>query len=78
METESDAAELVSLYRDGLNDPSWENVAEGSSGDFGWFSWTVLDDEGRLWYGRLVVVPSHEGWKQVWLSVFSDDAEDSR
>ena len=78
VETESDAADLVSLYRDGLIPPSWENVAEGSSGDFGWFSWTVLDDEGRLWHGRLVVVPSHEGWKQVWLSVFSDDVGDSR
>ncbi len=78
VETESDAAELVSLYRDGLNHPNWDNVADGSSGDFGWFSWTVLDDEGRLWHGRLVVVPSHEGWKQVWLSVFSDDADDSR
>ncbi len=78
VETESDAAELVSLYRDGLNHPNWDNVADGSSGDFGWFSWTVLDGEGRLWHGRLVVVPSNEGWKQVWLSVFSDDAEDSR
>ena len=78
LETESTAAELVPLYRDGLVHPSWEIIDEGSSGDFGWFSWTVLDGEGRLWHGRLVVVPLHEGWKQVWLSLYSNDADDSR
>ena len=53
VETDSAATELVRLYRGGLNHPSWDNVAEGSSGDFGWLSWTVLDDEMRLWHGRL-------------------------
>ena len=46
LETESTAAELVPLYRDGLVHPSWEIIDEGSSVDLGWFSWTVLDDEG--------------------------------
>ena len=78
LETDSAAAELVRLYRDGLNHPSWDIIDEGSSGDFGWFSWTVLDGEGRLWHGRLVVVPSHEGWKQVWLSLYSGDSDDSQ
>ena len=78
LETELAAAELVSPYRDGLNHPSWEIIDEGSSGDFGWFSWTVHDTEGRLWRGRLVVVPLHEGWKQVWLSLYSNDADESQ
>ena len=78
LETELGAAELVSLYRDGLNHPGWEIIDEGSSGDFGWFSWTVHDTEGRLWHGGLVVAPLHEGWKQVWLSLFSDDADESQ
>ena len=78
LETEATAAELVPLYRDGLVHTSWEIIDEGSSGDFGWFSWSVLDDEGRLWHGRLVVVPLQEGWKQVWLSLYSNDADDSR
>ena len=78
VETEAVTAELVRLYRDGLNHPSWEIIDEGSSGDFGWFSWTVPDGEGRLWHGRLVVAPLHEGWKQVWLSLYSNDADDSQ
>ncbi len=78
VETEVAAAELVSLYRDGLSHPSWEIIDEGSSGDFGWFSWTVPDGEGRLWQGSLVVAPLHQGWKQVWLSLYSDDADDSQ
>ena len=78
LETELAASELVSLYRDGLNHPSWEIIDEGSSGDFGWFSWTVRDTEGRLWHGGLVVAPLHEGWKQVWLSLYSNDADESQ
>ena len=78
VETEVVAAELVRLYRDGLSHPSWEIIDEGSSGDFGWFSWTVPDGEGRLWHGTLVVAPLHEGWKQVWLSLYSNDADDSQ
>ena len=78
VETEVVAAELVRLYRDGLSHPSWEIIDEGSSGEFGWFSWTVLDGEGRLWHGSLVAAPLHDGWKQVWLSLYSDDADDSR
>ena len=76
--TESAAAVLVRLYRDGLNDPSWDIIDEGSSGDFGWFSWTVRDTEGRLWQGRLVVAPLHEDWKRVWLSLYSNDVDDSQ
>ncbi len=78
VETEVVAAELVRLYRDGLNHPSWDIIDEGSSGDFGWFSWTVPDGEGRLWHGSLVAAPLHEGWKQVWLSLYSNDADDSQ
>ena len=48
LETESTAAELVPLYRDGLVHPSWEIVDEGSSGDFGRFSWTVTDGEDAV------------------------------
>ncbi len=78
VETEVAAAELVRLYRDGLSHPSWETIDEGSSGEFGWFSWTVPDGEERLWHGSLVVAPLHEGWKQVWLSLYSNDADDSQ
>ena len=78
VETEVVAAELVRLYRDGLSHPSWEIIDDDSSGDFGWFSWSVPDGEGRLWHGTLVVAPLHEGWKQVWLSLYSNDADDSR
>ena len=78
VETEEVAAELMRLYRDGLNHPSWDIIDEGSSGDFGWFSWTVPDGEGRLWHGSLVAAPLHEGWKQVWLSLYSNDADDSQ
>ena len=78
VETEEVAGELVRLYRDGLSHPSWGIIDEGSSGEFGWFSWTVPDGEGRLWHGKLVVAPLHEGWKQVWLSLYSDDADDSQ
>ena len=78
VETEVVAAELVRLYRDGLSHPSWGTIDEGSSGEFGWFSWTVPDGEGRLWHGTLVVAPLHEGWKQVWLSLYSNDADDSQ
>lgn len=78
VDTEVAAAELVRLYRDGLSHPSWETIDEGSSGEFGWFSWTVPDGEGRLWHGSLVVAPLHEGWKQVWLSLYSNDADDSQ
>ena len=76
LETDSAATELVSLYRDGLNHPSWDIIDEGSSGDFGWFSWTVLDGEGRLWHGRLVVAPLYQGWKHVWLYLYSGDSDD--
>ena len=73
LETDSAAAELVRLYRDGLKHPSWELLDEGSSGDFGWFTWTVQGGDGRLWHGKLVVAPAQEGWKQVWLSLYSGD-----
>ena len=76
LETESTVGEAVRLYRDALVHPTWEIINEGSSGDFGWFSWTVPDTEGRLWHGRLVVAPLQEGWKQVWLSLYSNDADD--
>ena len=75
LETESTAAALMPLYRDALVHPSWEIIDEGSSGDFGWFSWIVSDGEGRLWHGRLVVVPLHERLKLVWLSLYSNDAD---
>ena len=78
LKTDAAAAELVRLYRDGLKHPSWDILDEGSTGDLGWFSWTVLDDEGRLWQGWLVVVPSHGGWRHVWLSLYSDDSDDSQ
>ena len=78
LETESAPADLVRLYRDGLDHPSWNIIDEGSSGDFGWFSWSVHDTEGRLWHGRLVVAPLHEGWKQVWLSLYANDADNSQ
>ncbi|MYC36839.1 MAG: hypothetical protein F4X66_07990 [Chloroflexi bacterium] len=78
LETESTAADLVPLYREGLVHPDWELIDEGFSDDFGWFSWTVSDGEGRLWHGRLVVVPLHEGWKQVWLYLYSNDADDNQ
>ena len=78
LETDLEGAELVRLYSDGLNHPSWDITGEGSSGDFGWFSWTVLDGEGRLWRGKLVVAPSHEGWKHVWLSLNSGDSDDTQ
>ena len=78
LKTDAAAAELVRLYRDGLKHPSWDILDEGSTGDLGWFSWTVLDHEGRLWQGWLVVVPSHGGWRHVWLSLYSDDSDDSQ
>ena len=61
LETDSAAAELVRFYREGLKHPSWELLDEGSSGDFGWFTWTVVDSDGRLWHGKLVVAPAQEG-----------------
>ena len=73
LETDLEGAELVRLYRDGLKHPSWDILDEGSSGDYGWFSWTVLDGDGLLWHGKLVIAPSHEGWSDVWLSLYSDD-----
>ena len=78
LETDSAVAEVVRLYRDGLMHPSWDIIDEGSSGEFGWFSWSVPDTEGRLWHGRLVVAPLHQGWKQVWLSLYSNDPDDSQ
>ena len=78
LQTESAATEVMRLYRDGLVHPSWDFIDEGSSGDFGWFSWAVPDGEGRLWHGRLVVAPLHEGWKQVWLYLYSNDEDDSQ
>ena len=66
------------LYREGLMHPSWDILDEGSSGDFGWFSWTVLDGEGLLWHGKLVVAPSHEGWRHVWLSVYFEDSDEPK
>ena len=78
LETDSGAAELVRLYRDSLKQPSWEILDEDSSGDFGWFSWTVLDGDGQLWHGKLVVAPSHEGWRQVWISLYSGDSDASQ
>ena len=76
LETDASGAELVRLYRDGLMHPTWDILDEGSSGDFGWFSWTVLDGEGLLWRGKLVVAPSHEGWRHVWLSVYSEESDE--
>ena len=73
LETDSESAELVRLYRDGLKHPSWDILDEGSSGDYGWFSWTVLDGDGLRWHGKLVIAPLHEGWSHVWLSLYSDD-----
>ena len=78
LETDSAAAELMRLYRDGLQHPSWDILDEGSSADFGWFTWTVQSDDGRLWHGKLVVAPSHKGWKHVWFSLSSDDSDDRR
>ena len=78
LKSDAAAAELVRLYSDGLKHPSWDILDEGSTGDFGWFSWTVFDGEGLLWHGKLVVAPSYEGWKQVWLSLYSDDSDDSQ
>ena len=78
LETESTVGEVVRLYREGLIHPTWEIIDESSSTDFGWFSWAVPDTEGRLWHGRLVVAPLHEGWKQVWLSLYSNEADESQ
>jgi hypothetical protein len=78
LETDAAGAELVRLYRDGLKHPSWDILDEGSSGEFGWFSWTVLDGEGLLWHGKLVVAPSHEGWRHVWLSLYSDESDEPK
>ena len=78
LETESTAGQVALLYRDGLIHPTWDITGEGSSDDFAWFSWSVPDAEGRLWHGSLVVAPLHEGWKQVWLSLYADDADNSR
>ena len=78
LETDAAGAELVRLYRDGLKHPSWDILDEGFSGDFGWFSWTVLDGEGLLWHGKLVVAPSHEGWRHVWLSLYSDESDEPK
>ena len=78
LETDAAGAELVRLYRDGLKHPSWDILDEGSSGDFGWFSWTVLDGEGLLWHGKLVVAPSHEGWRYVLLSLYSGDSDEPK
>ena len=76
LETDAETAELVRLYRDGLKQPSWDILHEGSSGDYGWFSWTVLDSDGRLWHGKLVIAPLHEGWNHVWLSLDSGNLDD--
>ncbi len=78
LETDSATAEVVRLYRDGLEHPSWDIIDEDASGDFGWLSWTVIDGEGLLWHGKLVVAPSHEGWRHVWLSLYSEDSGDSQ
>ena len=42
LESDLGSGELVRLYRDGLKQPSWDILDEGSSGDYGWFSWAVL------------------------------------
>ena len=78
IKTDLAVAELVRLYSDGLKHPSWDILDEGACGDFGWFSWTVLDGVGRLWQGNLVVAPSHEDWRHVWLSLYTDDSDDSQ
>ena len=78
LEMDLTAAEVVDLFLDGLKHPSWAIVDEGSSGEIGWFSWTVPDGEGRLWQGRLMVAPLLPGWWQVWLSLYSDDSDDTQ
>ena len=78
LETDAAGTELVRLYRDGLKHPSWDILDEGSSGNFGWFSWTVIDGEGLLWHGKLVVAPFHEGWRHVWLSLYSDESDEPK
>ena len=78
LETDAAGTELVRLYRDGLKHPSWDILDEGSSDNFGWFSWTVIDGEGLLWHGKLVVAPFHEGWRHVWLSLYSDESDEPK
>ena len=78
LESDLGSAELVRLYRDGLKQPSWDILDEGSSGDYGWFSWAVFDEEGQLWHGKLVIAPSYEGWNHVWLSLDSAHTDDGQ
>ena len=72
------SGELVRLYRDGLKQPSWDILDEGSSGDYGWFSWNVADGDRRPWHGRLVIAPSREGWNHVWLALDSANLDDGQ
>ena len=70
------AAELVSLYLDGLNHPSGKLSTKDPLATLAGSPGPSHDTEGRLWHGGLVVAPLHEGWKQVWLSLYSNDADD--
>ena len=63
--TDLNAGELMSRYRERLAQASWNIREQGTGADASWFTWTVRDDENRLWYGTLTVSAAGEGWQRV-------------
>ena len=79
LESDLGSAELVRLYRDRLKQPSWDILGRRL---FRRLRLVLLGtsstSDGRLWQGKLVIAPSHEGWNHVWLSLDSANSDDGQ
>ena len=73
METDLGPDELIDRYRENLAHPSWDIRGEGAGTESSWFTWTVHDDKGHIWYGALAALTAEEGWQRVWLSLHSEE-----
>ena len=71
--TDLTAGELAIRYRERLARPGWNIREQGTRADAAWFTWTVDDDQGRLWHGALTASAVGEGWQ--WVSLFLHSPE---
>ncbi len=67
------SGELMDVYQERMVHPSWDIRGEGKGTEGAWLTWTVHDDEDRLWYGSLAITSAGVNAQQAWMSLRSTD-----
>ena len=61
------SSELMGLYQERMVHLSWDIRGQGKGTEGAWLTWTVHDDEGRLWYGSLAITAAGVNAQQIWM-----------